>query len=145
MRKGSELTSRPRLSRHYLNWHHIRWGGVCASSPEIYLNENGVFCALWNTVLKLMCLQRKASYQTSMHSACRLGRACDAMGNRRMPLNTPLFVRTVTDRRVDESRVKSPIMEVRSQAQTFELTFQYTVVIGKRQRKLTFLCTYRKI
>jgi len=140
MRKGSELTSRPRLSRHYLNWHHIRWGGVCASSPEIYLNENGVFCALLNTVLKLMCLQQK----TSMHSACRLGCAT-RWAIAECPQNTPLFVRTVTDRRVDESRVKSPIMEVRSQVQTFVLTFQYTVVIGKRQRKLTFLCAYRKI
>ena len=29
------------------------------------------FDALWNTVLKLMCLHQKASHQTSMHCACR--------------------------------------------------------------------------
>ena len=62
---------------------------------------------MWNTVVKLMCLQQKASkpmsaftfdktlsvglfrmHQTSTHCVCRLlvkVRVCDARGHRRMP------------------------------------------------------------
>ena len=52
------------------------------------------FDALWNTVLKLMCLQQKALHQTSMHCVCRffviIGCAT-RVEPPNDPLNTPLI------------------------------------------------------
>ena len=44
--------------------------GFLISMMSSCLNENDRSGALYNTVLKLVCLQQKASHQTSMHRAC---------------------------------------------------------------------------
>ena len=46
--------------------------GVCSSPANFSIFWMKMACsdALWNTVLKLVCLQQKASHQTSMHYAC---------------------------------------------------------------------------
>ena len=76
-------------------------GGCGAPSPEnflIFWMKMACSDALWNTVLKFMCLQQNALHQTSMHRACRffvkVGVPRDAAS-----LNTPLYATGGTDRR----------------------------------------------
>ena len=65
------------------------WGlgmGLCPLPRKIFnfLNKNGVFGALWDTVFKLMCLQRKALHQTSMQCSRRCAGPKKSVGGQRV-------------------------------------------------------------
>jgi len=55
--------------------------------PHFLISKMKMVCsdALWNTVLKLTCLQQKALHRTSMHCACRffVKIGCAAQGGHR--------------------------------------------------------------
>ena len=63
----------------------MAWGGGCAPSPENFSTfkiKMACFDALWDTVFKLMCLQRKALQQTPMQCSRRRAETKNELGSK---------------------------------------------------------------